>query len=339
MHSLCKSVRESIENKERLTLSPLAVLSQNSKGRTTKESPDEMRTCFMCDRDRIIHSKAFRRLKEKMQVFLTPDGDHYRTRLTHTLEVAQIARTIACASGMNEILTEAIALGHDLGHTPFGHAGEMALDNICPEGFKHNEQSIRVVEKTEKDGKGLNLTLEVKNGILCHTGKVFADTIEGKIVHYADRIAYINHDIDDSIRAGILKPSSIPANIRKDLGNTNGKRTATLVMGVVKHIAQYGDAGLEPDLLQRMTELREFMFTNVYTNMKAKSEEKKAKLLVEALYCHYMKNKDKLPKEYLKIAEQDGLSKAVCDYVSGMTDRFATATYRDIFMPQSWRIY
>lgn len=338
MNEFCKSIRGTIEARERLTLSPLAVLSQNSKGRAVKEKSCEMRTCFMCDRDRIIHSKAFRRLKEKMQVFLAPDGDHYRTRLTHTLEVAQIARTIACAAGMNEILTEAIALGHDLGHTPFGHAGEEALNNICPEGFRHNEQSIRVVEKIEKDGKGLNLTFEVKNGILCHTGKTFAETIEGRIVHYADRIAYINHDIDDAVRAGILKQSSIPASIRRKLGNTNGKRIETLVIGIIKHIQQYGNVGLEPELLDLMTELRSFMFENVYTNVKAKSEEKKAKLLVETLYCHYMKNKDKLPEEYLKIAETDGLSKAVCDYVSGMTDRFATATYSDIFVPQAWQI-
>lgn len=293
-----------------------------------------MRTDFQRDRDRILHCNAFRRLKRKTQVFLSPVGDHYRTRLTHTLEVSQIARTIARALRLNEDLTEAIALGHDLGHSPFGHSGEAILDEICPYGYKHYLQSVRVVDYIEKKGQGLNLTYEVKNGIACHTNKISA-TAEGNVVRLSDKIAYINHDIEDAIRAGILKPSDLPENAVKILGSTKSKRITTLVSSIIENGAD--EIRMTNKIKAAHDQLRSFMFEFVYTNPTAKKEEKKAKILVEQLYEYFKKNPEKMPEEYIQICRKFDRDRAVCDYISGMSDGYAVDLYTELFVPRSWK--
>ena len=332
-------VREQIEAFEREHLSPAATLACNSLGRERPEEEDDLRTCFMRDRDRIVHCKAFRRLKHKTQVFLSPEGDHYRTRLTHTLEVAQIARTIARSMNLNEDLTEAIALGHDLGHTPFGHAGERALRAASGRSFDHNEQSLRIVRRLEKDGRGLNLTREVMDGILCHTGPKEAGTLEGQIVRISDRIAYINHDIDDAIRAGVLSAEQIPLELRQQLGERNSQRIGTLVSGAAAYGRETGRVGLPSGLAETMDSLRDFMFQAVYLNPVAKGEEGKGMEVVQALYRYFEEHPEEMPTEYLQIAFQDDVPTAVCDYIAGMTDRYAITKYQDIFIPKAWNTY
>lgn len=324
--------------------SKYAVLSTKTKGRLRLESIDasDIRTPFMRDRDRIIHSKSFRRLMHKTQCFLSPEGDHYRTRLTHTLEVSQIARTIARSLRLNEDLTEAAALGHDLGHTPFGHAGERILDSLCSVGFKHNEQSLRVVDVLEKEGSGLNLTYEVRNAIVCHTGKVKASTLEGQIIKFADRIAYINHDIDDAVRAGVLTNDDIPKALKDVLGDTHRKRIDVMVKSVIKKTAEniendIFDVEMDEDIYFATMDLRAFLFDNVYFNPIAKSEESKAEDMLTLLYEYFYKNKDKIPQEYRKnIGETCTLDRAVCDYLACMTDRFAVLTFENLFIPKKW---
>lgn len=328
------TIREQIEVMELGMLCEDACTSKGTGRRVRSESKCPIRTEFQRDRDRILHSNSFRRLKQKTQVFLSPVGDHYRTRLTHTLEVSQIARTISRAFRLNEDLTEAIALGHDLGHTPFGHAGEDVLNDICPYGFKHYLQSVRVVDYIENGGKGLNLTYEVKNGIACHTNKV-AVTKEGYIVRLADKIAYINHDIDDAIRAGMLKEDDLPKDATNVLGHSKSARITTLITSIL-------DGGVEnihmSDEVQKAhDELRAFMFANVYKNSVAKQEEVKAKALVEKLYIYFQKNPDKLPEEYKKIMDRFDKDRAVCDYVAGMTDVYAVNLYDELFIPKGWR--
>ncbi len=333
------TLRERIEAEERTLLAPGATLAADSLGREREEAPDEVRTCFMRDRDRIIHSKSFRRLKHKTQVFLSPEGDHYRTRLTHTLEVAQISRTVARALRLNEDLAEAIALGHDLGHTPFGHAGERALSEALGKPFNHNEQSLRVVRLLEKEGKGLNLTREVLDGILCHTGPKEADTREGRIVRFADRIAYINHDIDDAVRAGVLSENDIPFDIKLALGSTHSRRIAALVNAMIDFGRETGEIGMDDKTAAVMNDLRDFMFEEVYQNPVAKGEEGKSEAIVRYLYHHFAQDANRLPAEYWAIADRDGLPTAVCDYIAGMTDRYAVMVYQDLTIPKSWNKY
>ena len=333
------TLRERIEAEERTLLAPGATLAANSLGREREEAPDEVRTCFMRDRDRIIHCKAFRRLKHKTQVFLSPEGDHYRTRLTHTLEVAQISRTVARALRLNEDLAEAIALGHDLGHTPFGHAGERALSEALGKPFNHNEQSLRVVRLLEKEGKGLNLTREVLDGIVCHTGSKTADTPEGRIVRYADRIAYINHDIDDAVRAGVLSEEDIPFDIKLALGSTHSRRIAALVNAMIDFGQKTGEIGMDDRTAGLMNDLRDFMFEEVYQNPVAKGEEGKSEAIVRYLYGYFVQDQSRLPAEYWAIADRDGLPTAVCDYIAGMTDRYAVMVYQDLTIPKSWNKY
>lgn len=330
-------IRESIEQWEADYLSPYAKLSKDSFGRLREEEPCDIRPVFQRDRDRIIHSKSFRRLKDKTQVFLTPDGDHYRTRLTHTLEVSQTARTIAKALRLNEELVEAIALGHDLGHTPFGHAGERALNDICPMGFEHAVQSVRTVDVLERDGAGLNLTIEVRDGILNHQTKGMPMTLEGKIVRFSDKIAYIHHDMDDAIRAGILKEEDVPKSIGDVIGYTTGERLDHFIHDIVTTSLGRNDVMMSEPVANAMKELRAFMFEHVYTNPVAKSEEGKAESLVKTLYEYFYKNFDKVPEE-LKILESRGDSKEqlVCDHIGAMTDRYAISVYEDIFIPKSW---
>lgn len=334
--------RKRTEENERLLLSRGAALSACSKGRLTPEREDDMRTCWQRDRDRIIHCKSFRRLKHKTQVFLSPEGDHYRTRLTHTLEVSQIARTIARALRLNEDLTEAIALGHDLGHTPFGHAGERAIDAVYAPGFKHYEQSVRVVDKLEKEGKGLNLSEEVRNGILCHTKGEEAFTLEGRLVRLSDRIAYINHDIDDALRAGIITEDEISSQVHACMGYTTSSRINALVQSTVKaSVTDAEDAAeniiqMEPQMWDVFESLNRFMFERVYLNPVCKSEEKKADKLLKMLYAYFCENESELPAECHRIAEQDGVERAVCDYIAGMTDHYAVQKYSEIFIPQGW---
>ena len=330
-------VRENLEQWEKEYLSEYACHSVDSKGRSREEEQCDIRTVFQRDRDRIIHCKSFRRLKDKTQVFLTPEGDHYRTRLTHTLEVSQNARTIAKALRLNEDLVEAIALGHDLGHTPFGHAGERALDRVCPLGFEHNAQSVRTVELFEKDGHGLNLTYEVKDGILNHQTKGIPSTLEGKIVRFSDKIAYIHHDMDDAIRGGILKESDIPKEIGDVIGYTCGQRLDHFIHDIVSTSHGKDYILMSEPVAEAMSKLRQFMFENVYTNPKAKGEEGKAEMLIEILYDYHMKHKDKLPKDMLALTEQgEPLERIVCDYISAMTDRFAIAKFEEIYMPIAW---
>lgn len=330
------TVREKTEEIEKRVLSPYAALAVDSAGRDRMEEPCPLRTVFQRDRDRIIHCKSFRRLKYKTQVFLAPEGDHYRTRLTHTLEVSQIARTIARALRLNEDLTEAIALGHDLGHTPFGHAGERALNEICEGGFRHYEQSLRVVERLERDGKGLNLTAEVRDGIAHHTKDTQPQTMEGKVVRLSDRIAYINHDIDDAVRAGVLSEEDLPMNARYVLGRTHSQRINTLITDTVHCSEGVGEVHMSPRVEQAFLELREFMFESVYTNPVAKGEEGKAQYILKRLYDYFLESPDKLHEEFHRICEEDGVKVAVCDYIAGMTDRFAVQLYSDTFIPKAW---
>ena len=328
-------IRKEIERMEETLLSPYAAKASGSRGRVREETPCELRTCFQRDRDRIIHCNAFRRLKHKTQVFLSPQGDHYRTRLTHTLEVSQIARTIARALSLNEDLTEAIALGHDLGHTPFGHAGERTLNKLCQHGFHHSLQSVRVVDHIEKDGAGLNLTYEVKNGIACHSDNVpQAATLEGRVVRIADKVAYINHDIEDAVRAGVLRDSDLPYDCVYVLGRTKSARISTIIHSIVKHSDD--DIRMAPEVLDAHLRLQKFMFEAVYRNPDAKSEEGKAEEIVAALYRHYMKDPAKLPEMYRPIMARFGEEEAVCDHVAGMTDQYAVELYKELFIPKFW---
>ncbi|NLG02452.1 MAG: deoxyguanosinetriphosphate triphosphohydrolase [Clostridia bacterium] len=333
------TIREALEHQEQDYLSPYASLSMNSRGRDFKEEQCDIRPVYQRDRDRILHSKSFRRLKDKTQVFLTPEGDHYRTRLTHTLEVSQNARTIAKALRMNEDLVEAIALGHDLGHTPFGHAGERALDKVCPLGFAHNEQSVRVVEVLEKQNKGLNLTFEVRDGIRNHKTATYPSTLEGKIVRFSDKIAYIHHDMDDAIRGKILAEADIPKELRNTLGKTTTERLDRFIHDIITNSAGKDDICMSMEIGQALTELRNFMFRNVYQNPVAKGEEQKAERLVEALYEFFLKNVDLMPPEMRQLIEvnNEPVERVVCDYVSSMSDRFAIAKFNEIYLPNSWR--
>ncbi|MEN6338953.1 MAG: deoxyguanosinetriphosphate triphosphohydrolase [Clostridiaceae bacterium] len=318
------------------TLSPYATLSQHSRGREVKIEPCQIRTDFIRDRDRILHCKSFRRLKHKTQVFLSPQGDHYRTRLTHTLEVSQIARTISRALRLNEDLTEAIAMGHDLGHTPFGHSGEDVLNQLLPGGFEHNVQSLRVVEKLENDGEGLNLTFEVRDGILHHKRDGTPATMEGKVVSLSDRIAYINHDIDDAIRAGVLRESDLPKACVRVLGNSHGNRINTMILDVVKKSFDRPEIGMSDAVYEQFDALREFMFEHVYRNPVAKSEERKAKRVIEELFEYYLFHTEELAAEYQKYIPVDGTERAVADYIAGMTDNYAIRDYVRLFVPKSW---
>ena len=334
------TIREEMECLERTYMSPYATLSENSRGRDREEPECDIRPVFQRDRDRILHCKSFRRLKHKTQVFLSPQGDHYRTRLTHALEVSQNARTIAKALRLNESLVEAIALGHDLGHTPFGHAGEGMLNELCNGGFKHNEQSVRIVEKLEKNGKGLNLTWEVRDGILNHQTSLMPSTLEGKIVRLSDKIAYINHDIDDAIRAHVLLEDDIPEEYRKILGFDTRGRLNTLIHDIIDHSRNRNDIYMSPEVAGAMQGLRQFMFQNVYTNPIAKGEETKAKELLERLFVYYLKHIDVLPGYYLQMLEEgEENDRVVCDYIAGMTDQYAVAKYNEYFMPKSWQVY
>ncbi len=330
------TIREQLEQREASTLSPRACLCTDARAarRRMEEVPCDFRTAFQRDRDRILHCNSFRRLKRKTQVFLSPVGDHYRTRLTHTLEVSQIGRTIARSLSLNEDLTEAIALGHDLGHSPFGHAGESVLNEICPHGYRHYLQSVRVVDYIEKKGEGLNLTYAVRNGIICHTNAV-ADTLEGNIVRVADKIAYINHDIEDAMRAGILRQEDLPQHASEVLGRTKTERITTLVAAVVAHGTD--SIGMRDDIQAAHDELHAFMFTNVYHNPTAKQEEQKAKLLLESLYRYFRNFPEKLPEEYLGIAKKTDVDRAVCDYISGMSDGYAVDLYSELFIPKFWK--
>ena len=332
--------RERCEAEEKARLSEFAVCACDSKGRVNPEKQCDIRTCFQRDADRIIHSKAFRRLKHKTQVFLQPEGDHYRTRLTHTLEVSRIARTISRALSLNEDLTEAIALGHDLGHTPFGHAGERALARIMEAdgGFRHYEQSLRVVDRLERDGAGLNLTLEVRDGILRHTVDPPAATMEGRVVRLADKVAYINHDADDAIRAGILTEDDIPAEISCALGETYGERIDTIIKDAVATSAGTGDIALSPNISFVVESFNSFMFESVYTNMTAKREELKVFDIIENIFGYYIGHVDKLPDEYRIIADEEGARRAVADYISGMTDKYVMRVYSELFIPESWQV-
>lgn len=332
-------IRERLEQWERDHLSPYAAFSTASKGREKEEEQCDIRPVFQRDRDRIIHCKAFRRLKDKTQVFLSPEGDHYRTRLTHTLEVSQTARTIAKALQLNEELAEAIALGHDLGHTPFGHAGERALNEVCPLGFDHSQQSVRTVERLEKGGQGLNLTYEVRDGIRNHQTTGRPHTLEGKIVRFADKIAYIHHDMDDAVRAGILKESDVPLEIRQVIGSTTGERLDHFIHDIVTASMGKNDILMSEPVETAMKNMRSFMFENVYENPIAKAEEGKAEVLMKTLYQYFMKHTDDLPEEFLNLlSEGEPREQVVCDYVGAMTDRFAIATYEDIYIPKSWSI-
>lgn len=333
------TIREQLEQLEKEYLSEFASLSSESKGRDFPEEECDIRPVYQRDRDRILHSKSFRRLKDKTQVFLTPEGDHYRTRLTHTLEVSQNARTIAKALKLNEDLVEAIALGHDLGHTPFGHAGERALNTVSPSGFEHNEQSVRVVEVLEKDGRGLNLTWEVRDGILNHQTKSMPHTLEGKIVRLSDKIAYIHHDMDDAIKAGVLCEDDIPKELRNTLGNTTTKRFDKFVHDIITNSQGVDDIRMSDEIQQAMYDMRRFMFENVYHNPIVKHEEGKAEELVKSLYEYYMDHSDKLPDKYVMLMNErgDSLDRVVCDYVSTMSDKYAINQFQKLFMPDSWR--
>lgn len=334
------TIREQLELREADYLSPYATHSRDSLGRERKEEECDLRPVFQRDRDRILHSKSFRRLKQKTQVFLLPKGDHYRTRLTHTLEVSQNARTIAKALRLNEDLVEAISLGHDLGHTPFGHAGERALDEVCPSGFKHNEQSVRVVKYIEKQGQGLNLTKEVINGILTHQTASEPMTLEGQVVRLSDKIAYVNHDIDDAIRGGILSEADIPPKYRKILGNSTKARLNTITHDVIINSMDKPKVQMSEEVADAMKGLRNFMFENVYRNPIAKQEENKAVQMVQQLYCYYLEHIEKIPEEILRLMEKNGDSKeqVICDYIAGMTDNYAVKMFQEIFIPESWKI-
>lgn len=332
-------IREQLEERETRILSKHATLSMNSKGREREEKPCDIRPCFQRDRDRILYSKSFRRLKDKTQVFLSPDGDHYRTRMTHTLEVSQNARTIAKALMLNEDLAEAIALGHDLGHTPFGHAGERALNDVNPGGFRHNEQSLRIVEKLENYGIGLNLTWEVRDGILNHEMNLTPGTLEGKVVRLSDKIAYMHHDMDDAIRGGILSEEDVPADLRRVIGESKREWLDTFIHDIISNSMDKDNIQMSDEIYDAFHKLRKFMFERVYTNPIAKSQEGKVEDMIKTLYSYYLDHIDKIP-EYLKKMMDEGESKerAVCDYVSSMTDRYAVAVFEEIYVPRSWGV-
>lgn len=334
------TVREELERLEHRRLNPLAAFSDRSTGRPRPEPEreEDVRTCYQRDTDRIVHSKAFRRLMHKTQVFLNPEGDHYRTRMTHTLEVTRIAKTITRALGLNEDLAEAIAMGHDLGHTPFGHAGEAALTECWGRPFRHNEQSLRVVDILEKDGQGLNLCNEVREGIVGHTGPVIPKTLEGQIVRRADQIAYVNHDIDDAIRAGILTAEDIPRDIAAILGENQRDRINTLVCDIIFTSREAGSICMTPEIQKALADLRSFMFARVYHNPVAKGEESKAKDMLQMLFRFYVDHPEQLPADFQPQLSFDGLGRTVCDYVAGMTDNYAIEKFNEIFVPSGWNV-
>lgn len=334
---LMMTVAEIMNERERTTLSPFAALSANTRGREHYIEPCTVRTEFQRDRDRITHCKSFRRLMHKTQVFLCPEDDHYRTRLTHTIEVTQIARTIARGLFLNEDLTEAVALGHDLGHTPFGHAGEDVLQECFSPDFTHYKQSLRVVEKLERNGQGLNLTFEVRDGIVNHTGKNLASTLEGRIVKFADRIAYINHDIDDAVRAKVLRLEDIPEELTDILGKGHSERINNMVTSVIKASGGKNDIQMEADVYEATMALRDFLTERVYVNPVAKREEKRAKDLLRKLYEYFVRHPDAMPMEYLR-DESESAERRVCDYISGMTDRYAIKLFEDLFVPKEWNV-
>ena len=332
------TIRERIERQEHEILSPLASFADQSRGRANPEAERDSRTCFQRDTDRIIHSKAFRRLMHKTQVFLQPEGDHYRTRMTHTLEVSRIARAISVGLRLNEDLTEAIAMGHDLGHTPFGHAGEIALSEVTGKPFRHNEQSLRVVDILEKDGAGLNLTYETRMGILGHSWSADPpDFMEGHVIRFADRIAYINHDIDDAMRAGILCESDIPKEISGILGHSHSERINTLVEELITQTGISNTLRMRPKVAEAMDALRTFMFEKVYRNPVAKGEESKARDILKSLYEHYMRHPEQLPENFRPQLDFDGIERVVCDYIACMTDKYAIYQYENIFIPSGWQ--
>lgn len=330
--------REITQQWERQCLSKRACLSAESRGRARAEEECQARTCFQRDVDRIVYCKAFRRLKHKTQVFLRPEGDHYRTRMTHTLEVSRIARTIARGLRLNEDLTEAIALGHDLGHTPFGHAGERLLDSIMPGGFAHYQQSVRVVDRLEKNGEGLNLTWEVRDGILCHTRGPSAATLEGQVVRLADRIAYLNHDVEDALRGGVIFPMDIPLEISNVLGFTLSERINTLVLDAIQVNQNAASIVQSPETAQAMRILSDFMYKSVYTNPAAKGEEGNAQELLRRLFEYYRAKPDMLPSDFQDIRAGEGVDRAVCDYIAGMTDNYAVECYGKLFIPKAWTV-
>ena len=334
------TVKEELEHLEHRRLNPLAAFADQSTGRPRQEEPveDDVRTCFQRDNDRIVHSKAFRRLMHKTQVFLRPEGDHYRTRMTHTLEVTRIARTMTRALGLNEDLVEAIAMGHDLGHTPFGHAGEAALTDCLGKPFRHNEQSLRVVDYLEKDGMGLNLTNEVRMGILGHTGEYVPETLEGQVVRRSDQIAYVNHDIDDAIRAGILCEEDLPKDIVAILGDSHKARINTLVCDLIATSREAGTICLTPTVDTALKDLRSFMFDHVYRNPVAKGEESKAKIMLQRMFEYYITHPDALPEDFQPQLSFDGMERTVCDYIAGMTDNYAVNKFTEIFVPAGWNI-
>lgn len=335
------NIRQKQEQREYVILSPYASFSDQSKGRDKEEEPCDIRPAYQRDRDRIVHSKAFRRLKRKTQVFLTPEGDHYRTRMTHTIEVSQTARTIAKALRLNEDLTEAIALGHDLGHTPFGHAGERALNRVCEGGFEHHIQSLRIVEKLEKQGMGLNLTKEVRDGIVNHQTEGRPATLEGKIVRLSDKIAYINHDIDDAIRAKLLKEEDLPKEYTNILGHSLTERLNKLIHDIIINSEDKNDIIMSEETEYAMLNLRKYLFQNLYTNPLAKGQEIKAERMIEQLFEHYINTPSLLPEEYISMIIEQGESmhRVVCDYIAGMTDRYAVVKYQEIVMPMAWDVY
>lgn len=332
------TVREMMEREERDRLAPQAQLASETKGRLYPQEDNDVRTCYQRDADRIVHSKSFRRLMHKTQVFLSPEGDHYRTRMTHTLEVSRIARTICRGLRLNQDLAEAAAYGHDLGHTPFGHAGERALSDMMGKPFRHNEQSLRVVDRLERGGIGLNLTYEVRMGILGHTGPFIPETWEGQIVRASDRIAYINHDIDDAMRAGLLSEDDIPRDIAETLGHSHSERINTLVTNMIENTAATGVLGMQEEIAKSMDALRTFMFERVYTNPIAKGEEVKAKDIIRSLYEYYRKHPEKLPADFIPQLDFEGMERIVCDYIAGMTDKYAIYKYSEIFIPTAWQM-
>ena len=334
------TVRHRLEETEHLHLSPKAAFSDESRGRVRPEesSDTDVRTCFQRDADRIVHSKSFRRLMHKTQVFLSPEGDHYRTRMTHTLEVARISRSVARALGLNEDLTEAIAMGHDLGHTPFGHAGEYALSEMLGKPFRHNEQSLRVVDYLERNGEGLNLTYEVRMGILGHTGDYIPDTLEGQVVRICDRVAYVNHDMDDAIRAGVLTDFDIPKEIRHILGDTYRERINTLVCDAIETSIHADKIVLSDRVAQALLELRSFMFDRVYRNPDVKGEEAKAKDMIKRMYEYYITHPEAIPADFQPQISFDGMERTVCDYIAGMTDNYAVDKFTQLSIPMGWHI-
>ena len=334
------NLREELERQEHEHLDPRAAFADESRGRLHPEEPrlEDVRTVFQRDTDKIVHSKAFRRLMHKTQVFLSPEGDHYRTRMTHTIEVSRIARTIAKALNLNEDLAEAIAMGHDLGHTPFGHAGEVALTEAMGQPFRHNEQSLRVVDILENGGEGLNLTYEVRMGILGHTGNRIPETLEGQIVRWADRFAYVNHDIDDAIRAGILENTDIPKSISRVLGITHSQRINSLVCDTITTSREEGKILLSPKVETALQDLREFMFRHVYRNPVAKGQEIKARGMLKRMYEYYYSHPEALPDDFQPQLSFDGMERTVCDYIAGMTDNYAVDKYTELFIPSGWQV-